>query len=87
METDVHVGQITRPTIIEGSTISRDTDRIHGQIGPVGPNTRAHYMTFQKLRNQSALDLPRLVEELARLRAAMKQETKEKTEQGKNRAR
>jgi hypothetical protein len=53
--------------------MSRDTYKIHGQTGAVGPNTHAHDMTFQQIRNQSALDLARLAEELARLRAAMKE--------------
>jgi hypothetical protein len=80
-KTEVNVGQITGPTIIEGSTMNRDTYNIHGQTGAVGPKAHAHDMTFQQVQNQGALDLPRLVEELAQLRAAMKQETEGTAEQ------
>jgi hypothetical protein len=80
-KTEVNVGQITGPTIIEGSTMSRDTYNIHGQTGAVGPKAHAYDMTFQQVQNQGALDLPRLAEELARLRAAMKQETEGTAEQ------
>ena len=75
------MGQITGPTIIKGSTMSRDTYNIHGQAGAVGPKAHAHDMTFQQVQNQGALDLPWLAEELARLRAAMKQETEGTAEQ------
>jgi hypothetical protein len=57
------------------------TTFITGQAGAVGPNAHAHDMTFQQVQNQGALDLPRLTEELARLRAAMKQETEGTAEQ------
>jgi hypothetical protein len=82
-KTEVHVGQITGPTIIEGTTMSRDTYNIHGQTGAVGPKAHAHDVTFQQVWNQSGLDLPRLAEELARLRAVMKQETEGTREQDK----
>jgi deferrochelatase/peroxidase EfeB len=52
-----------------------------GQAGAVGPNAHAHDMTFQQVQNQGAIDLPRLAEELARLRAAMKEETEGTAEQ------
>ena len=74
------IGQLTGPIIIEGS-MSRDTYNIQGQTGAVGPNAHAHDMTFQQVWSQSGLDLPRLAQELARLRAAMKQETEGTAEQ------
>jgi hypothetical protein len=61
--------------------MNRDTYSNHGQAGAVGSNAHAHDMTFQQVQNQGAIDLPRLTEELARLRAAMKQETEGKPEQ------
>ena len=70
-----------RDPIIEGTTMNRDTYSNHGQAGAVGSNAHAHDMTFQQVQNQGAIDLPRLTEELARLRAAMKQETEGKPEQ------
>jgi hypothetical protein len=54
-----------------------------GQAGSVGDNAHAHDMTFQQAWNQSNIDLPRLAEELTRLRAAMKQETEGTREQDK----
>jgi hypothetical protein len=72
-KTETHIGQITGPTIIEGATMSRDTYTIRGQTGAVGPNAHAHDMTFQQVWSQSSIDLPRLAEELKRLRAAMKE--------------
>jgi hypothetical protein len=82
-KTEVHVGHITGPTIIEGTTMSKDTYNIHGQAGAVGKNAHAHDITFQQAWNQSNIDLPRLAEELTRLRAAMKQETEGTREQDK----
>jgi hypothetical protein len=73
------IGQITNLAII-GSSMSGDTYNT-GQAGAVGPKAHAHDMTFQQVQNQGALDLPRLAEELARLRAAMKQETEGAAEQ------
>lgn len=61
--------------------MSRDTYNISGQAGAVGPNAHAHDMTFQQIQN--GLDLPRLAEELGRLRAVMKQETEGTREQDK----
>ena len=58
-----------------------DTNINHGQAGVIGRDGHAHDMTFQQVQNQGALDLPRLTEELARLRAAMKQETEGTAEQ------
>jgi uncharacterized protein YjbI with pentapeptide repeats len=75
LRTEVNVGQITGPTIIEGTTMSRDTYKIHGQAGAVGPKALAHDNTFQQVQNQGALDLPRLAEELGQLRVALKRET------------
>jgi hypothetical protein len=82
-KTEVHVGQITGPTIIEGTTMSKDTYNIHGQAGAVGKNAHAHDMTFQQVWNQSSIDLPRLAEELAKLHAAMKRESEGTREQDK----
>ena len=48
-----------------------------GQIGAVGPDAHVHNNTFQQLWNQSSLDLPKLAEELERLRGAMKREAEE----------
>jgi hypothetical protein len=82
-KTEVHVGQITGPTNIEGTTMSKSTYNIHGQAGAVGDNAHAHDMTFQQAWNESNIDLTRLAEELTRLRAAMKQETEGTREQDK----
>jgi hypothetical protein len=80
-KTEVNVGQITGPTIIEGTAMSRDTYNISGQAGAVGPNSHAHDMAFQQIQN--SLDLPKLAEELGRLRSAMKQESEGTREQDK----
>jgi hypothetical protein len=72
-KTEVHVGYITGPTTIEGTAMSRDTYTIHGQTGAVGPNAHTHDMIFKQIWSQSSIDLPRLAEELKRLRAAMKE--------------
>jgi uncharacterized protein YjbI with pentapeptide repeats len=66
------IGQITNLAMI-GSSMSGDTFNT-GQAGAVGPNAHAHDMTFQQVQHQGALEIPRLAEELARLRAAMKRE-------------
>jgi hypothetical protein len=79
--TEVNVGQISGPTIIEGTTMSRDTYNIPRQAGAVGPHSRAHDMTFQQIQNN--LDLPKLAEELGRLRTVMKQESQGTREQDK----
>jgi hypothetical protein len=44
-----------------------------GQAGAVGDNASARDMTFQQVWSQSSIDLPRLAEELKRLRTAMKE--------------
>ena len=82
-KTEVHIGQITGPATIEGTTMSKDTYNIHGQAGAVGKNAHAHDMIFQQVWNQSNIDLSQLAEELTRLRAAMKQETEGTREQDK----
>jgi hypothetical protein len=66
------IGQLTAPMIIEGHTMSRDTYTITGQAGAVGPGAHAHDNTFQQI--QGGIDLPKLAEELGRLRKAMKAE-------------
>jgi uncharacterized protein YjbI with pentapeptide repeats len=66
---------------IEGPSMSRDTYNIPGQAGAVGPGARGKGNTFQQI--QSGTDLPKLAEELARLRAAMKGETTGTREQDK----
>jgi len=68
--------------LIEGPTMSRDTYNISGQAGAVGPGAHAHDMTFQQ--NQAGgLDLPKLAEELGRLRKAMKDSATGTPEQDK----
>jgi hypothetical protein len=69
---EVNIGQLTGPMTIEGPAMSRDTYNIPGQAGAVGPGAQAHDNTFQQI--QSGIDLPKLAEELGRLRAAMKGE-------------
>jgi uncharacterized protein YjbI with pentapeptide repeats len=71
-KTEIHIGKITAPTIIEGTTMSGDTYNNHGLAGAFGSNPHAHDMTIQQVQNQATLDLPPLAEELKRLRAAMK---------------
>jgi hypothetical protein len=70
---EIHVHRPSGLTAIESPTMSRDTYNIHGQTGAVGRNAHAHDMTFQQVWSQSSIDLPRLAEELKRLRAAMKE--------------
>jgi uncharacterized protein YjbI with pentapeptide repeats len=57
---------------IEGPIMSRDTYNV-GQ-GIVGPGAHGHDNTFQQIQ-AGGIDLPKLVEELGRLRTAMKGET------------
>jgi hypothetical protein len=79
---EIHVHRPSGLTAIEGPTMSRDTFNT-GQAGAVGPNAHAHDMTFQQVQNQGTLDLPRLAQELAKLHAAMKQESEGTREQDK----
>lgn len=59
----------------------RDTFNNHGQAGAVGPGAHAHDNTFQQI--QGGIDLPKLAEELRRLRDAMKGEATATREQDK----
>lgn len=59
--------------------MSRDTYNIRGQAGAVGPGAQAHNNTFQQI--QADIDLPKLANELGRLRAAIKSESTETPEQ------
>jgi Pentapeptide repeats (8 copies) len=77
----VNIGQLTGPTTIEGITMSRDTYNIPGQAGAVGPGAQARNNTFQQV--QAGIDLPKLAEELGRLRNAMKGEATGTREQDK----
>ena len=61
--------------------MSRDTYNIPGQAGAVGPGAHTEKNTFQQI--QGGIDLPKLAEELGRLRAAMKGETTGTREQDK----
>jgi uncharacterized protein YjbI with pentapeptide repeats len=70
---EIHIGQITGPTTIEGTTMSGDTYNVHGPAGAVGPRTRADKNTIQQFHG--GFDLPKLAEELGRLRNAMKGES------------
>jgi uncharacterized protein YjbI with pentapeptide repeats len=49
---------------------------ISGQAGAIGPNANAHDMTFNQVWNQlqGSIDLPKLADELSRLRQEMKKE-------------
>jgi hypothetical protein len=78
---EIHVHHPTGQTAIEGPTMSRDTYNIPGQAAAVGPGAHAHDNTFQQI--QAGMDLPRLAEELGRLRAAMKGEATGTREQDK----
>ena len=71
---EVHLGHVTAPVTIEGTAMSRDTYNISGQAGAVGSGAHAHDNVIQQL--QGGLDLPRLAEEFARLRTALRQEGK-----------
>jgi Pentapeptide repeats (8 copies) len=66
---------------IEAPTMSRDTYNVPGQAGYVGPGGHAHDMIFQQI--QGGIDLPKLAEELGRLREAMKGEATATREQDK----
>jgi len=59
-----------------------DTYHISGQVGAVGPNSRADHNTFNQIWNQSkdSIDLSKLAEELAQLRTAMKQDAEDDVE-------
>jgi hypothetical protein len=76
---EIHLHRPSGRVTIEGINMG-DTYNT-GQAGAVGPKAHAHDMTFQQVQNQGVLDLPRLAEELARLRAAMRQETEGTAEQ------
>ena len=52
----------------------------YGQAGVMGENTHAQDMTFQQIKG-GELDLPKLAEELGRLRSAMKRDTEGSPEQ------
>jgi hypothetical protein len=62
------------PRILEkvGPTMTQDTYNVSGQAGAVGPGAQAHDNTFQQI--QAGIDLPKLAEELGRLRNAMRGE-------------
>jgi hypothetical protein len=77
---NIFYGPSERPTI-EGPSMSRDTYNIPGQAGAVGPRAQAHDNVFQQI--QDGIDLPKLAEELGRLRAAMKGEATGTREQDK----
>lgn len=74
-----HSYYITGPTTIEGTAMSRDIYNISGQAGAVGPNAHAHDNTFQQLQ-AGGIDLPKLAEELGRLRTYLRQEGKDEPE-------
>jgi uncharacterized protein YjbI with pentapeptide repeats len=74
-----HIHNPRAPIAIEGSAMSRDTYNIPGQAAAVGPDAHAHDNVFI----QAGIDLPKLAEELGRLRAAMKGETTGTREQDK----
>jgi hypothetical protein len=78
----VNIGQLSAPMTIEGTVMNKgDTYNISGQAGAAGPGAHAHDNTFQQV--QSGVDLPKLAEELGRLRAAMKGEATGTREQDK----
>ena len=58
-----------------------DTFNIHGQAGAVGPGAQARNNIFQQI--QAGIDLPKLAEELGRLRNTMKGEGAGTREQDK----
>ena len=81
---EINIGHLTAPMVIEGPTMSRgDTYNIPGQAGAVGPGARAERNTFQQIQSGSSIDLPKLAEELGRLREAMKSEATGTREQDK----
>jgi uncharacterized protein YjbI with pentapeptide repeats len=78
---EIHIGQLTGPMAIEDIVMSQDTYNISGQAGAVGHGARAHNNTFQQI--QGGIDLPKLADELGRLRGAMKDEGTGTREQDK----
>jgi hypothetical protein len=78
---EIHLYRPSGLVTIEGTAMSRDTYNISGQAGAVGHQSHAHDMTLQQIQN--SLDLPKLAEELGRLRTAMKQKTEGTREQDK----
>jgi hypothetical protein len=75
------VGEITGKAAF-GGPMSGDTfNTTAGQVGAVGPDAHVHGNTFQQI--QGGLDLPRLAEELARLRTVMEDQAAGKPEQDK----
>ena len=69
---EFNIGRVTAPMIIEGATMHKgDTYNIQGQAGAVGPGSQAQGNTFQQIQG-GGIDLPKLAEELGRLREAMK---------------
>ncbi|MEN3332970.1 MAG: hypothetical protein V7641_2335 [Blastocatellia bacterium] len=67
---------ILRPSIYVNNPggFMGDKFEISGQVGAVGPNAHAHDMTFNQIWNQlqGSIDLPKLADELSRLRQEMK---------------
>jgi hypothetical protein len=65
---------ITGPTVIEGTVMCKgDTyNTTAEQVGGIGRNAHVHDNTFQQV--QGGLDLPKLADELGRLRTAMRSE-------------
>jgi Pentapeptide repeats (8 copies) len=78
---EIYIGQLTGPIAIEDIVMSRDTYNIPGQAGAVGPGAHAEKNTFQQI--QAGIDLPKLADELGRLRGAMKDEATGAREQDK----
>jgi uncharacterized protein YjbI with pentapeptide repeats len=78
---EIHVHRPSGLTAIEGPVMSGDTYNISGQAGAVGPSAHAQDNTFQQI--QSGIDLPKLAEELGRLRGTMKGEATGTREQDK----
>jgi hypothetical protein len=69
---------------IEGPAVSKgDTNINYGQAAALGRNAHAHENTFQQIQAGAGIDLPKLAEELGRLRAAMKGEGTGTREQDK----
>jgi uncharacterized protein YjbI with pentapeptide repeats len=80
---EINIGHLTGPTTIEGIAMSRDTYNIPGQAGAVGPGAQARNNTFQQIQAGASIDLPKLADELGRLRAAMKADCTGTREQDK----
>ena len=78
----VNIGQLTAPTIEEICMSKGDTTYNVGQAGAVGPHAHAHDMSFIQ-QIQGGLDLPKLAEELGRLREAMRNRATGTREQDK----